>query len=441
MVEEQATRTFTHAAGEADWEPGSRRTSREGQLLALGPKPVTTDQSAVDVTGWIRRKTDCWLDMQGGNWLFGAEFALMFLSLFALMILFALVVTIDAYLDDGVVTWIPLGVVGGMNLLVTLPWGAYLHFLGNKAVKESPPVRFNRQRREVAIPRWTEGQAFKMPFWNDNAAGIAYITYIGTIAAVIAPFTLEGESPEYIRLLVTIFVAALVVETLVIGIYLFIAFRLKKKHDPRLIYEIYPWEKLVAFIETQQNVGPSLMATHTFLTLAIPREDDPETALASARINVGHETAGLAQWECIRCFMDEGPDACPDPKQDETLAGYKAKCRQARKDMPLLSWLWKKVGDWFFHRYLAHIITERRIKSLAVRRLPEELKAWSKPLPESQWAKPSETLKALNEQLTQAYNGGLKFTRMGPLSEWQAGSGGELPKRGNKRRGRTRVPF
>jgi hypothetical protein len=441
MVQEQAAAIFPHATGETGWEPGTRRTSREGQLLALGPKPVTTDQSAVDVTGWIRRKTDCWLDMQGGNWLFGAEFALMFLSLFALMILFALVVTIDAYLDDGVVTWIPLGVVGGMNLLITLPWGGYLHFLGNKAVKESPPVRFNRQRREVAIPRWTEGQAFKMPFWNDNAAGIAYITYIGTIAAVIAPFTLEGESPEYIRLLVTIFVAALVVETLVIGIYLFIAFRLKKKHDPRLIYEIYPWEKLVAFIETQHNVGPSLMATHTFLTLAIPREDDPETALASARINVGHETAGLAQWECIRCFMDEGPDACPDPKQDETLAGYKAKCRQARKDMPLLSWLWKKVGDWFFHRYLAHIITERRIKSLAVRRLPEELKAWSKPVPESQWAKPSETLKALNEQLTQAYNGGLKFTRMGPLSEWQAGSGGELPKRGNKRRGRTGVPF
>jgi hypothetical protein len=251
----------------------------------------------------------------------------------------------------------------------------------------------------------------------------------------------ENSTEEYRNNLIFWAALLLAAECLIIGSYLFIALRLKKKHDPRLIYEIYPWEKLVAFIETQQNVGLSLMATHTFLTLAIPREDDPETALASARINVGHETAGLAQWECIRCFMDEGPDACPDPKQDETLAGYKAKCRQARKDMPLLSWLWKKVGDWFFHRYLAHIITERRIKSLAVRRLPEELKAWSKPLPESQWAKPSETLKALNEQLTQAYERGLKFTRMGPVSEWQAGSVGKPPKRGDKRRGRTRVSF
>lgn len=444
MAQEQAATIFPHATEESGWEPGSLRTSREGQLLALSPEPVATGQRAADVTGWIRRKTDGWLDLQGGNWLFGAEFSLMFLSLGILstgFLGFGLMLALgpDVY---GHWDWTsPLIMLVG-NLLISMPWGLYMHFLGNKAVKESPPVRFNRQRREVAIPRWTGGKAFRMPFWNDNAAGIAYIAYIGTIAAVIAPYTLEGESPEYIRLLVAIFATALAIETLVIGVYLFIAFRLKKKHDPKLIYEIHPWEKLVAFIETQQNVGPSLMATHTFLTLAIPRTDDPEAALASARINVGHETAGLAQWECIRCFMEEGPDACPDPKKDETLAGYKAKCRQAREEMPLPSWLWKKVGDWFFHRYLAHIITERRIKSLAVRRLPEKLKAWSKPLPESQWAKPSETLRMLNEQLTQAYEGGLKFSRMGPVSQWQAGLGSNpsVSKNG-KKRGRSKVSF
>ncbi|MDN6319903.1 MAG: hypothetical protein L0J77_09060, partial [Marinobacter sp.] len=101
-----------------------------------------------------------------------------------------------------------------------------------------------------------------------------------------------------------------------------------------------------------------------------------------------------------------------------------------------------KVGDWFFHRYLAHVITERRIKSLAVRRLPEELKAWSKPLSESQWAKPSEMLRTLNEKLAQAYEGGLRFTHMGPLSQWQVGSGeGEPSKRGDKRHGRTKASF
>mgnify|MGYP000103169620 CR=1 FL=1 len=76
---------------------------------------------------------------------------------------------------------------------------------------------------------------------------------------------------------------------------------------------------------------------------------------------------------------------------------------------------------WFFQRYLAHIITERRIKTLALKSLPEELKAWSAPLPKEQWAKPSEALQRLNQQLTRAYERGLKFTQMGPVSEWQAG--------------------
>lgn len=408
---------------EPSWEAGLRRTTKDGRLLALSPIPAGTGERAVDANAWIRRKTEGWLDLQGGNLLFGAEFSLMFLSLSLLSIGFLgfgfmFLVGPDQW---GHWQWeAPLFMLVG-NLLISLPWGLYAHFLGNKALKETPPLRLNRQRREVAMPRWTEGKEFKLPLWNDSAAGIAYITYIGTIAAVIMPYTLKGESPEYVQLLMTIFVTALVVETLVIGAYFFVALRLKKKHDPKLVYEFYPWEKLVAYIETRQDIGPSLMATRTVLTLAIPKPDDPESALAAARINVGHETAGLAQWECLRRFMEDGPEACPDPKSDNTLAHYKAKCRQARKEMSLLPWLGKKVGDWFFQRYLAHIITERRIKTLALKSLPKELDSWSAPLPKEQWATPSEALQSLNQQLTRAYERGLRFTNMGPVSEWQAG--------------------
>lgn len=243
-----------------------------------------------------------------------------------------------------------------------------------------------------------------------------------TIGAVLyTPSGLEHNPREYVESVQTYLLVALTVEVLVVGTYLSIALRLKKKHDPKLVYEFYPWEKLVAYIETRQDIGPSLMATRTVLTLAIPKPDDPESALAAARINVGHETAGLAQWECLRRFMEDGPEACPDPKSDDTLAHYKAKCRQARKEMSLLPWLGKKVGDWFFQRYLAHIITERRIKTQALKSLPKELDSWSAPLPKEQWATPSEALQSLNQQLTRAYERGLRFTNMGPVSEWQAG--------------------
>lgn len=437
MTKANESPSQTQTSPEPDWEAGVRRTTQEGRLLALGPAPVATGERAADVNAWIRRKTDGWLDLQHGNLLFGAEFALMFLSLFILMMLFATAITVDAYLQDGEMTWIPYSVVGGMNMLITVPWGLYMHFLGNKAVKETPPVRLNRQRREVAMPRWTEGKEFKLPLWNDTAAGFTYIGVLFTIGWALTPFMNEYSSTEYRNSLVLEGLVLLGIELLVIGTYLFFALRLKKKHDPKLVYKIYPWEKLVAYIETRQDIGPSLMATHTVLTLAIPKPDDPESALAAASINVGHEAAGLAQWECIRQFMENGPEACPDPKEDETLAHYKAKCRQARKEMSLLPWLGKKVGDWFFQRYLAHIITERRIKTLALKSLPEELKAWSAPLPKEQWAKPSEALLSLNQQLARAYERGLKFTQMGPVSGWQAGR--EEKQQQKRGRGRFRA--
>lgn len=377
---------------DSSWEAGARRTTKDGRLLALSPEPVMTGEREVDVNTWVRRKTEGWLDLQHGNLLFGAEFSLMFFSLSLLSIGFLGFGLMFAVGRDHLGNWdweAPLFVLVG-NLLISLPWGLYMHFLGNKAVKETPPVRVNRQRREVAIARLTGGEVYKPLFWSINTGLIAYIVVILTIGFLFSAVTQENASDEYRSMLVTWGLSILGVEILLIGTYLFFALRLKKKHDPKLVYEIYPWEKLVAYIETRQDIGPSLMATHTVLTLAIPKPDDPESALAAASINVGHETAGLAQWECIRQFMENGPEACPDPKEDETLAHYKAKCRQARKDLSLLPWLGKKVGDWFFQRYLAHIITERRIKTLALKSLPEELKAWSAPLPKEQWAKPTE---------------------------------------------------
>ena len=197
MTKANESPSQTQTSPEPDWEAGVRRTTQEGRLLALGPAPVATGERAADVNAWIRRKTDGWLDLQHGNLLFGAEFALMFLSLFILMMLFATAITVDAYLQDGEMTWIPYSVVGGMNMLITVPWGLYMHFLGNKAVKETPPVRLNRQRREVAMPRRTEGKEFKLPLWNDTAAGFTYIGVLFTIGWALTPFMNEYSSTEY----------------------------------------------------------------------------------------------------------------------------------------------------------------------------------------------------------------------------------------------------
>ncbi|MBR9872171.1 MAG: hypothetical protein GYB26_13635, partial [Gammaproteobacteria bacterium] len=181
---------------EPSWEAGLRRTTKDGRLLALSPEPVTTGERAVDVNSWIRRKTDGWLDLQHGNLLFGAEFSLMFLSLSILSIGFLgfgfmFIVGPNQF---GHWDWeAPLFMLVG-NLLISMPWGLCMHFLGNKAVKEIPPVRLNRQRREVAMPRWTTGKGLNLPFWNSNSGLIAYIALLLTIGFVFSAVTQENAS-------------------------------------------------------------------------------------------------------------------------------------------------------------------------------------------------------------------------------------------------------
>ncbi|WP_165856462.1 hypothetical protein [Marinobacter sp. JSM 1782161] len=419
---------------EPAWEPGLRRTVKNGHILALSPVPATTAARAVDVNHWLRRKSDVWLDLQGGNLLFSAELSLMFLSLSFLTIMAGIGLTTAIGVEQGRLKWdMPLFVFI-CNLLVSLPWGLYVHFQANQAVKNAPPIRLNRQRRQVAIPRWTEDQVTNLRFWGKKSGIRVYLLLVFTCVSVFAPLFQDVGSPEYTRTLVASSLTVLVIELLLVGVYVLYGLRLKQKIGSRIVYEIYPWEKLVAFIENQTNLGPNLMTQTAVLTLAIPREDDPETALAAARINVGHETAGLAQWECIRRFMEDGPDACPDPRNDETLANYKANCRKARQEMSFLPWLGKKVGDWFFQRYLAHIVTERRSRKIALKGVPDELKAWSESLPESQWAQPSETLQKTNERLSKAYARGLNFAEMGPLSQWADGAEEKQQRGGRKGR-------
>src|SRR5690606_20722737 len=140
MCQVSEGRKCVQTMSDSSWEAGARRTTKDGCLLALSPEPVMTGERAVDDNTWIRRKTDGWLDLQHGNLLFGAEFSLMFFSLSLLSIGFLGFGLMFAVGPDHLGNWdweAPLFMLVG-NLLISLPWGLYMHFLGNKAVKETP---------------------------------------------------------------------------------------------------------------------------------------------------------------------------------------------------------------------------------------------------------------------------------------------------------------
>jgi len=330
---------------------GERRQTKTGELFALSPLPVKTTAKAMDPAQWIQRKNGEWMDLQGGNLVFAAEFALMFSSLMVLTVAAGFILSLAVYVDRGTWNWAPPLYLILLNVFCTLPFGLVIHLRANNALKESPPTRLNRTKRQVAIPRWVGGKDVAIPFWGKDAWIGIYVIYMFTVFALLVPLTETKPFDDYQRAFIFWSWIVFSIENLIFIPYIAIAIYLKKKHAPRLEYVFYPWEKLVAYIEERRSLGPTIYTEQVLLTLAVPNPDDPETALAATSISVGHETAGLAQWESLRRFMEEGPEACPDPQSNDTLAYYKENCRRARQEKSTGAWLWKKVGDWFFQRY------------------------------------------------------------------------------------------
>ncbi|BEH15147.1 hypothetical protein [Marinobacter shengliensis] len=381
-------------------QAGERRQTEAGDILALSPLPVETGAEAADPVQWIRQKNNECMDLQGGNLVFAAEFALMFVSLMLLMLAAGFAMTFAVFIDRGTWDWEPPLYLLILNAFLTLPWGLVIHFRASKELKKSPPIRLNRKKRQVAIPHWVpSGKEVKIPLWGESLFMWVYIVYFITFGVIITPFISEGPVDAYGWTFAGYGLLALIIESLIFVPYLLIGLKLRKKHAPRLEYVYYPWEKLVAYIEERRSLGPTIFTEQVMLTLAVPNPDDPQSALAATSINVGHETAGIAQWESLRRFMEDGPEACPDPQNNDTLAHYKENCRKARQEKSMGAWLWKKVGDWFFQRYLAHKLTEWRTKRLLPKTLPKDLHEWSQPVPEGQQAKPSEELKKANQKI------------------------------------------
>lgn len=381
-------------------EVGERRQTESGDILALSPLPVETGAEALDPVEWIRRKNAECMDLQGGRLVFAAELSLIFLSLASLVVTVGFALTIAIYVDRGTWNWAPPLYLIVLNVLCTLPFGLVIHFRANNEFKGSPPIRLNRKKRQIAIPSWvSSGKDVKIPLWGESLFLWVYIIYFATFVMTIIAFISDAPMDARGWAFFKYGLIGLIVESLIFVPYLVVGLHLKKKYAPRLEYVFYPWEKLVAYIEERRSLGPTIYTEQVLLTLAVPDPDDPETALAATSISVGHETAGLTQWESLRRFMEEGPEACPDPQKNDTLAYYKESCRRARQEKTAGAWLWKKVGDWFFQRYLAYKLTERRTNKLMPRTLPEALNEWSKSAPEDQQAEPSIELQEANQKI------------------------------------------
>jgi hypothetical protein len=175
-----------------------------------------------------------------------------------------------------------------------------------------------------------------------------------------------------------------------------------------------PWESLCAWVVQAQGASQYGVRRQYGMGMGF----DHQGQWVSVEFRCGGMPLAIAHWEAVRAYMEyevhdlksiqdpmdlQGPD---DPPHEgmHTLRNARARLHRRIRE--------KEVG-WIyaFFWYLYHAMTfwtlpnllveweVRRIAKVGRRALPDAMRSWSEPLPEEQWAKPSEDLIRLSEEV------------------------------------------
>ncbi|MBK5374806.1 hypothetical protein JFT81_09170 [Pseudomonas sp. TH43] len=270
----------------------------------LAPLPIPTGRKPSDVLNIIWRKNDVFLDI--GSYSIGSAV----MVIWPMILLFAFL----GYILPDPLIW------GGGLIIVGIP---ILLVIQGLFLDVPLPIRFNRQRREVYVPR--EG----------------------------------GE------------------------------------------YWIVPWESVTAAATQHSSVSQAGKATMGLLIIGFENPDPQakdDNKHFSLGFNCGGGTTAMALWECMRSYMEIGPNAVEDQtaRFDRSKGIWATYFDDLKKAAELRGWfvtaLWEGFcGIFIFNTLLIDVLERWKLNPPPNLTYPEIIE-WSKPLPPEQWAKRSPEL-------------------------------------------------
>ncbi|WP_234283666.1 MULTISPECIES: DUF6708 domain-containing protein [Halomonadaceae] len=317
-----------------------------GSITFLAPLPLPTGEPALN-EGAVSELNDTWLDY-GAGWfgVFGNQLLLSGMSIMTLMIivLFPMVLypfvperVFHAFVDNAVRDAI-------LVVLLILFLGIFLTIKHFHIRKNSIPARFHRQRREVCfVPEKKNGDGHEAPVFVPWESLRAWVFETRGV-------TQYGVQQQY---------------GMGIGYVLPGTDQWVKTEfmTPALPLALAEWEALRGYMEYEIN---SLDEIQT--PLAIREEGDPP-------------------WEGAHTIRNAHRRLHRRRRNGEVGWFY------------TLGWyLYHLLTFWTLPGYLAELETWLLRRS-GTKSLPPEMVEWSKPLPKEQWAKPSEELVRLSEEV------------------------------------------
>ncbi|MGY2261782.1 hypothetical protein [Pseudomonas sp. SDO55104_S430] len=161
-------------------------------------------------------------------------------------------------------------------------------------------------------------------------------------------------------------------------------------------YWIVPWENVTAAATQHSSVSQAGKATMGLLIIGFENPDQQakdDNKHYSMGFNCGGGTTAMALWECMRSYMEIGPDAVPDSQLgiapfEETQIG--SIITDLRKG-DLIGVVWGIFCIAILGTYFAE-----KLQNLKLSHPPDltdpAIIEWSKPLPPEQWAQRSPEL-------------------------------------------------
>jgi hypothetical protein len=279
----------------------------------LAPLPIPTGEKPCDVLNIIWRKNEVFLDV--GNYSIGSAVMVLWpmVMLFLIMAYFTRNIASGDFSQDILIAG---SIITGIPAL----------FLIQGLFREVPlPIRFNRQRREVCVPR-------------DN-----------------------GE------------------------------------------YWLVPWESVTAAATQHSSVSQAGRNTMGLLVIGFENPDphaEEDNKHFSLGFHCGGGTTAMALWECMRSYMEIGPDVVEDQtaRFDRSKGIWATYLDDLVKAAKLRGWLvtalWEGFcGIFIFNTLLIDVLERWKLNPPPDLTHPDIIE-WSKPLPPEQWAKRSPELEA-----------------------------------------------
>ena len=174
-----------------------------------------------------------------------------------------------------------------------------------------------------------------------------------------------------------------------------------------------PWEEVIACV----TVGPVVTeyAVMPSASLMIGLRDSSSGAVAWLTIPTGHLSLAVSEWEALRVYMEEGPEAVPvtlltDEEFQEGTVAYFHMCREVYREMhawPVYAFGFLTIqfcSGWTLPCRLAQWVSNQPKAAF-----PDSIVEWSKPIPPEQHAQPSPELLQQSAEVREAFSQGLNL--------------------------------